>query len=134
MLNKTAGGAADRRIEAYNAAINALLVFYAPDVVCHPAPGWVGDELCYGHDGIRMLSAVGAQGVSEPTIAVDSVRDLNERMLVLARLTGRDPVSGARVEQQFALLNSDLREDLRVGEVHFFLGWDEGLAAAGLVN
>ena len=48
----------DRGVDTFNVEIEAFLVFYAPDVVCYPAPGWVEDVACRGHDGIRKLSAV----------------------------------------------------------------------------
>jgi hypothetical protein len=135
MLTKTVDrGATDRRIDAYQGAIDALLVFYAPDVLCHPAPGWVEEERCHGHEGIRRLSAVWADGVTDPMVEIHQVRDLGERVLVLARLTGRDSVSAAEVEQRFGLVNSDLRADGTVGEVRFFLHWEDVLRAVGLAG
>src|SRR2546429_686647 len=50
----------DAGAAAFNAGIEALLVFYAPDVVCYPAPGWVAEKVCHGHEGIRRLSSVWA--------------------------------------------------------------------------
>jgi hypothetical protein len=128
------GGATDRRAEAFTAELDALLAFYAPDVVCHPAPGWVPEELCHGHAGIRRLAGVWSESVTAPALEFHDVRDLGDRMLVLARLTGRELTTRRPIERPFALLNSDLREDGTVGEVRFFLGWAEALAEAGLAE
>ncbi len=118
--------------EAFNAEIEALLVFYASDVVCYPAPGWVEETVCHGHDGIRRLSAVWSEHLDEVALEVHEVRDLHDRLLVLAELTGRRTNAGARISQPFGIVNSDLRADGKVGEVRFFLSWREALEAVGL--
>jgi SnoaL-like domain len=119
-------------VEAFNAEIEALLVFYAPDVVCHPARGWVGETVCHGHEGIRRLSAVWSEHVVDAALQVHDVRDLHERIVVLAELTGRTRDSGVQIRQPFGVVNSDLREDGKVGEVRFFLSWGEALRCVGL--
>ncbi|HWX96484.1 MAG TPA: nuclear transport factor 2 family protein [Solirubrobacteraceae bacterium] len=118
--------------EGFSAGIEALLVFYAADVVCYPAPGWVEDAVCHGHDGFRKLSAVWTENFDEVALEVHEVRDMHERILILAEFTGRSKDSGAPVRQPFGVINSDLRDDGKVGEVRFFLGWEQALAAAGL--
>lgn len=118
--------------DAFQAAIESLLQFYAPDVVCYPAPGWVEEEVCHGHEGIRRLGAVWSEGQEEVAMRIHDVRDLKERLLILAEFTGRDRVTGAGVSQRFGVINADLREDGRVGEARFFLGWEAALASAGL--
>ena len=42
-----------RHSEAFDGAIESFLSFYAGDVVCYPAPGWIDEEVCHGHDGLR---------------------------------------------------------------------------------
>jgi ketosteroid isomerase-like protein len=118
--------------EAFQAAIESLLQFYAPDVVCYPAPGWVEEAVCHGHDGIRMLGAVWSEGQDDVAMKIHDVRDLQERLLILAEFSGRDRRSGARVSQRFGVVNSDLREDGRVGEARFFLDWQAALDYVGL--
>jgi hypothetical protein len=126
--------AKDPRAAAFNAGIEALLVFYAADVVCYPAPGWVAEPLCRGHEGIRRLSAVWTENVDDVGLAVHEVRDMHERVLILAEFTGRAKDSGAPTRQPFGAVNSDLRDDGTVGEVRFFLSWQEALEAVGLAE
>jgi hypothetical protein len=122
----------DRHTQAFEAAIESFMAFYAPDVVCYPAPGWVEEDVCHGHEGLRRLSAVWSANFKDIALEIHDVRDLHERLVILARLTGRDRSSGVRLTQSFGAVNSRLRSDGRVGEVRFFLSWDEALQAAGL--
>jgi hypothetical protein len=124
------GRTKDRRSGALEDEIEALLQLYAPDVVCYPAAGWVPEEVCYGHDGIRMLSRTWSAAVREPALHVHEVRDLRERLVILAELTGRAPDTGEPISQEFGVVNADLREDGKVGEARFFLSWDEAREAA----
>jgi hypothetical protein len=118
-----------------DAAIEAFLEFYAEDVVCHPAPGWIeGDGVCYGHEGFRRLAAVWSESIDDGALEVHEVRDLRDRVLVLAEFTGRSRGSGEPRSQRFGAVNSDLRSDGRVGEVRFFLTWQEARDAVGLVR
>jgi len=121
-----------RHSEAFEGAIESFLSFYADDVVCYPAPGWIDEEVCHGHDGLRRLSAVWSANFDEIAVEVHDVRDLHERLVILARFTGRAKGSDVRVSQPFGAINSRLRDDGKVGEVRFFLSWDEALQAAGL--
>ncbi|MEA2314925.1 MAG: hypothetical protein QOI03_1617 [Solirubrobacteraceae bacterium] len=116
----------------FDAGIEAFLGFYAADVVCYPAPGWVEYPVCHGHDGMRKLSAVWSEGFEDVALEVHEVRDLQQRLLILAEFTGRTKNGGMPVRQRFGVINSDLRDDGKVGEVHFYLAWQEALDAAGL--
>ncbi|HEY1833331.1 MAG TPA: nuclear transport factor 2 family protein [Solirubrobacteraceae bacterium] len=113
--------------EDFNAAIESLLLVYAEDVVCYPAPGWVEEQVCHGHEGIRRLGAVWSENWDDVTMQIHDVRDLSRRVLVLAEFAGRDRDSGEPVRVPFGVLNSDLRTDGKVGEARFFLGWDAAL-------
>ena len=45
-------------IEAFNArGIEGFLRFAPADVVWHPLPGWVEEQVCRGHDGVRKMGA-----------------------------------------------------------------------------
>jgi hypothetical protein len=125
------GRTRDRQPGELGAGIEALLQLYAHDVVCYPADGWVAQEVCHGHDGIRMLSQTWSANVDEPALSVHEVRDLRERVVILAELTGRTRDSGEPVQQEFGVVNSDLRDDGKVGEARFFLSWREAREAAG---
>jgi hypothetical protein len=128
-------GASGPGAETFSAGIETLLALYAPDLICYPAPGWVeGDAVCYGHDGFRKLSAVWLEMVDDVSFAIDDVRDLHERVLVLATFSGRSRDTGAPVSQRFGVINSDIRADGKVGEARFFLTWQEAVDAAGLAE
>jgi hypothetical protein len=116
--------AQDPSAQVFNAGIESLLLFYAPDVICHPAPGWVEEEVCHGHDGLRRLSSVWSEGWDDVAMKIHEVRDLQQRLLILAEFTGRDRATGEPVTVPFGVINSDLREDGRVGEARFFLSWE----------
>jgi len=118
--------------EAFDAALETLLAFYALDVVIYPAPGWVPDAVCRGHDGMRQLGAVWTENVVDATLEVHEIRDLHDRLLILAEFTGRSKDSGAPISQPFGVVNSDLRDNGTVGEVRFFLGWQQAIEAVGL--
>lgn len=124
------GRTKDRQQAALDEGIEALLRLYAPDVVCYPASGWVADDVCHGHDGIRMLGETWSAAVEEPALHVHEVRDMHERVVILAELTGRARDSGEQVSQAFGVVNSDLRDDGKVGEARFFLSWQEAREAA----
>jgi hypothetical protein len=124
------GKTKDRPAERFRAGIEALLLFYAHDVVCYPAQGWVDDEVCHGHDGIRRLSSTWAANVDDAALEVHEVRDMRTRVMILAELRGRARDTGEVVSQPFAVVNSDLRPDGRVGEARFFMSWQEAHAAA----
>jgi hypothetical protein len=122
----------DRQTRAFEATIDSFLAFYAPDVVCYPAPGWVQEKVCRGHDGLRRLSAVWSANFTDVALEIHDVRDLRERLVVLAELNGRDRSSGMPSSQRFGAVNSRLGDDGKVGEVRFFLSWSEALETVGL--
>jgi SnoaL-like domain len=113
--------------DSFDAAIESLLMIYAEDVVCYPADGWVEEPVCHGHEGIRRLAAVWREQTDDVSMQIHDVRDLKQRILVLAEFAGRDRDSGEPVTVPFGVLNSDLRADGKVGEARFFLGWDAAL-------
>jgi hypothetical protein len=110
--------------------MEALLTFYAADVVSYPAQGWVAEEVCHGHDGIRRLSHTWSENVTDAALDVHEVRDLSRCLLILAELCGRARGSGQPLRQQFGIVNSDIRADGKVGRARFFLSWQEARDAA----
>jgi hypothetical protein len=124
------GKSKDRRADAFGAGIEALLTFYAADVVSYPAKGWVSEDVCHGHDGIRRLSRTWTENVIDPALDVHEVRDHSRCMLILAELCGRTRNSGQPVRQPFGIVNSDIRADGKVGRARFFLSWQEARDAA----
>src|SRR5271170_1361260 len=97
----------DESADAFNNAIEALLVLYASDVVCYPAPGWVEATVCHGHDGFRQLSAAWSENVDRPALEVHEVRDMSDRLLVLAEFSGHVKGSGSPIRQRFGVINSE---------------------------
>lgn len=124
-------GIDEHRAETLDAEMEALLKFYAPDVICYPAPGWVDYAVCRGHDGMRRLIARWTTKVDNFGLAVHEVRDLGQRMLVLAEFTGTLKVGGAPARQRFGIVNSSLDASGKVGVAHFFLSWEDARRAAG---
>jgi len=114
--------------------MEALLKFYAPDVICYPDPGWVDYAVCHGHDGMRRLIALWMARVDNFGLAVHEVRDLGPRMLVLAEFTGTLKGSGAPAHQRFGIVNSSLDENGLVGVAHFYLSWEDARRAIGIGN
>jgi hypothetical protein len=124
-----------RRNEAFGTEIEALIAFYAQDVVCYPAPGWIdGDTVCHGHDGFRRLASVWSDDNDDVALQVHDVRDMHDRVLVLAEFTGRSRDTGGVVHQLFGVVNSKPREDGRFGEVRFYLTWQQAQEAVGLAE
>jgi SnoaL-like protein len=125
-------GSTAHRSGMLDAEMEALLKFYAPDVICYPDPGWVDDAVCHGHDGMRRLIRRFTAKVDDFDLAVHEVRDLGERMLVLAEFKGRLKGSGLPARQSFGIVNSSLSEEGKVGVAHFFLRWEDARRAAGI--
>jgi hypothetical protein len=53
---------------------------------------------------------------------------------MLAEFSGRAKDTGSPIRQRFGVINSDLREDGKVGQARFFLDWQEAREAAGLAG
>jgi hypothetical protein len=126
------GATGAHRAETLNAEMEALLKFYAPDVVCYPDRDWVDYEVAHGHDGMRRLIARWTVKVDNFGLRVHEVRDLGARMLVLAEFTGTLKAGGAAASQPFGIVNSSMRADGKVGVAHFYLSWEQARRAAGI--
>ena len=83
---------------------------------------------------VRRLAEVWTENIDDGALEVHEVRDLRDRVLVLAEFTRRSRGSGEPRSQRFGAVNSDLRGDGRVGEVRFYLTWQEARDAVGLVR
>jgi len=121
-----------KTFEAFRAGgFEAMLSFYPPDVLWHPAPGWVEDPVYGGHDGARKMSAVWTDNFDDLVLEPHEIRDLPEGVLVLAEATGRTKDAGVPIRQPYGMLYSDFRDGM-IGEVRFFFTWQETLEAVGL--
>jgi ketosteroid isomerase-like protein len=120
-------------VDAWNAGgAEALLRFCPDDVVWHPFPEWPdGAEARTGHEGVRELTGAWTDNFDEYKVAVGSARDLGDRVLIRGEMTGRIRGSGVPIRQTLGWVCSDFG-DRQIGEIHFFLSWNEALEAAGL--
>lgn len=111
----------------------AMLPFFPPDVVWYPGPGWVEDTEHHGHDGVRRMAAVWTDNFDDLALSPCEMRDLGDRVLVLAEANARIKTTGAAIRQPYAMVYSDFREG-KIGEVRFYLTWEEGLDRCGLAG
>ena len=109
--------------------LEAVMPSFAPDAVWYfDADEWVEDLAYRGHDGIRAAHAVWVSNLEGFGWEVHEIRDLGERVLVLADITGsvRDSGAPARVSMNLIV---EVGGDL-VREVHTFMDLQRALAAA----
>jgi ketosteroid isomerase-like protein len=110
--------------------IEAVLPFYAPDIVFYFDPEWLEDAVYRGHDGMRKSEALWVNNFDDFAWKVHEMRDLRDPVLVLAEMTGRIKGSGAPVRQPTGLIGSGFR----ISEVRSFNTWQRALEAAGLAE
>jgi len=121
-----------KAFEAHKAGgVEALLPFYAADVACYPTQFLKG-SVYRGHDGAIRLESAFADYFDDFAFDVDEIRDMGERVLARATMTGRIKDSGAPIRQSIGVLVSDFRDGL-IGEIRFF-NWQEALEAVGLAE
>jgi ketosteroid isomerase-like protein len=113
--------------------IEAAMALYASDVVVYAVPEWPDDPVWRGYDGVRKVSAVWTGGFEDVSWEVYEIRDLEERLLIRADLIGRIKDSGAPLRQSYGIVVSDFR-DGTIGQIRFFLTWQEALKAVGLAQ
>jgi ketosteroid isomerase-like protein len=118
--------------EAFAAGgVQAALTSFAPDVVLYAFPEWPGPSEYRGHDGMRALMAEWTENFDDFEMEVCEVREVGERVLVLAETVGRIKGSGVSIRQPFGAIYWDFRNG-QIGETRNFLTWREALEAAGL--
>ncbi|MGH2965139.1 MAG: nuclear transport factor 2 family protein [Solirubrobacterales bacterium] len=111
--------------------VEAALASFAPDLALYVFPEWPGPSEYRGHDGLRALMAEWTENFDEFEMEVHEVREVGDRVLVLAETVGRIKGSGLPIRQPFGAVYWDFR-DGRIGETRNFLTWREALEAAGL--
>ncbi len=121
----------ERAFAAYReGGIDAVMPFCAPDVVWHFDAEESVEDLAYrGRDGIRGAYEVWIESLDDFGWDVHEIRDLGERVLVLADITGLSRDTGVA-----ARLSTNLLVDVHDGlihEVRTFIDLDRALAAAG---
>jgi ketosteroid isomerase-like protein len=111
--------------------VEALLPFFATDVVMHPFPGWPDDPVYRGYDGARKLIAAWTDNFEDWGVDVREIRAAGTRVVALTEMIGQIKGSGVPIRQPMGVVFSEIHENT-AGEVHFFLTWLEALKAVGL--
>jgi ketosteroid isomerase-like protein len=111
----------------------AMLEFFSSDVVWHPIPGWIEDTEYRGHDGTRKMSGVFTDNFVDLKLEPREVREVEDRVLVLVEATGTTRHGAVPIEWKAAFVYSDFREQA-IGDVRFFLTWEEGVQALGVAK
>ena len=120
-----------RAFEAFRSGgMEAVLPFYAPDVVCYPVSEWVEEPEYRGHEGALRLTSW-TDGFDEVAFEAHEIRDAGDQVVVLAELTGQIRDTGVPIRQAFGVVYSDFH-DGTTGKVRYFLSWQEALEAVGL--
>ena len=111
--------------------IEAALAYFSPNVALYAFSEWPGPSEYRGHDGIRALIAEWTENFDDFHIEVHEVRDIGERVLLLAETFGRIKDSRVPIRQPLGAIYWDFR-DGKIGETRNFLTWRQALEAAGL--
>ena len=121
----------ERAFAAYReGGIDAVMPLCAPDVVWHFDAEESVEDLAYrGRDGIRGAYEVWIESLDDFGWDVHAIRDLGERVLVLADITGLSRDTGLAARLSTNLL-ADVHDGL-IHEVRTFIDLDRALAAAG---
>jgi len=117
--------------DALNGGIEGLLPFHPPDVVMYSIAEWPDDPVYRGHDGVRKLTAAWTDNFDNWGFEVHEIREEGNRVLAHAEMTGRIKDTGIPIRQPLSAVFSNFREGM-IGEVRFFLTWQEALKAVGL--
>jgi ketosteroid isomerase-like protein len=122
-----------KAFEAYAAGgLEAVLPFYTSDVVWFAASEWPEDSAYEGIDANRRQDAAWHASFEDYGWDVHDIRDVRDRVLVLAEMTGRTRDTSMVVRQQVGLLAGF--RDQKIAEVRAFNTWQEGLEAVGLTE
>jgi ketosteroid isomerase-like protein len=123
-----------KTFDAFSAGgFEAMLPFFPDDVVWYPAPGWIEDTVHHGHDGVRDMAAVWTDNFDDLTLTPCEMRDLGDRVLVLAESSARIRGTATPIRQPYAMIYSDFR-DQKIGEVRFYFTWQTALDDCGLTE
>jgi ketosteroid isomerase-like protein len=94
---------------------------------------WVDGSAYRGHDGMRTLTASFTENFDDLRFEVRDIRDAQDRVAALIRMTGRIKGSESPISHPVGLVVSDFRSGT-FGEVHAFAAWDEALKAVGMAG
>jgi ketosteroid isomerase-like protein len=118
---------------AYDAGgIEAVLPFYTPDVVWYAASEWPDDSAYRGRDANRTQDAVWHASFEDYGWELHEIREVQDRVLVLAEMTGRTRDTSMVVRQQVGLLAGFRGE--QIAEIKTFNTWQEAVEATDLIG
>jgi ketosteroid isomerase-like protein len=112
--------------------VEAVLPFYAPDVVWFPAAEWPEDSAYQGYDAIRRQDALWTGNFEDYGWEGHEIRDVHDRVLALAEMRGRTKDAAVVVSQRVGLVAGF--RDAKIAEVRAFNTWREALKAVGLAE
>ena len=111
--------------------VEAMVPYFAADVVIRPFPEWVEENEYHGHDGLRAIVGVWTANFDDFELAIQEVREVGDRVLVLGETTGRIKGSGVPIRQPLGMVWSGFRNG-KIGDQRNFLTWQQALEAVGL--
>ena len=112
--------------------VEPLLLLCPADVVWYPLAEWVEDPVYRGRDGVRKLLAW-LDNFDDIAWETHEIREVEDRVLTRADLTGRMKASGAPIRQEWGVVCSDFRDGM-IGEFRWFRTWQQALEAVGLAG
>jgi hypothetical protein len=94
---------------------------------------WPEDPVYRGHDGARRMISAWTDNFDEWGWHVHEVRDAGSKVLGLVEMGGRIKGSAVPIRQPVGVVCSDFTEGA-IGQLQFFMTWQEGLHAVGLTG
>ena len=114
-----------------DSGIEAVLPFYAEDIVLYSVPEWPDDSEYHGHEGAMKLERQWTENFDEFGFEVQALHDAGDSVVATTEMVGR--IKGTRdpVTQRIGMLSWDF-QDGRIRRVRYFTSWALALEAAGL--
>jgi hypothetical protein len=101
-----------------------------PDALLYPFPEWPDDPVYRGRDGWRKLLAQWLETFDEIIWEIDRLIEKDGKVIALVHQHAKIKGTGVPLVQPLGVIFQGFRDGL-IGEIHFFLTWDEALRAAG---
>ena len=105
--------------------------FVHPEARMYSAPDFPGQEVYVGREEIEAFVGEWISAFDDLQWEVEELVDLDDRVLVLARQTGKSKTTGAAADWQFGTIFGGFRDGMFAEARHFMDRWS-ALEAAGL--
>jgi ketosteroid isomerase-like protein len=120
--------------KAVNAGgIEAVLPFFAEDVLIYPTSEWPDGQVYRDHDGFRRLYHAWVDHFEDWTWEVQEIRDAGDQVVSLVEMRGRLRDAGTPICEAWGVIYSDFC-DGRIGKARWFRSQRQALEAAGLAD